>query len=873
MALCTVTGAVYFPSGELARSVTIKFSRVDKSVNAEYLGAVVPDDVYTKTDRLGQVDFEILTGRYIMAVGDYSGGAQVPDATTANISDILTIITPTIPVPAWLTEALAARDAAAASADAAEGSAIIAAAAANPFSSYSAALTAEKTGLDKVSAIIGGNLVEWVRQPGGALLGGGWVPAGTATLYHFGALAGGDVSSAVLAAEAYGSPVDLLGRDFTASSVSPLSLTTPFVNGVLTGLNQDGFLEQYRPPALTQEYQIERRSTKARYTNWSGSDVLWLGTSIPQQGIGGTSYPELACAAVGAKVTNMAWSGSGAGFNPLSTIDPTGSINQVKSLSMTNADVAAGFALYGTGSVFDPNYDVVTKANQMTAEFRIGAAFAAGSIDVVVLDHNHNDRRRALGTATPPSSPIASVAFGETTAITVSNGAMFAVGNGVGVVSQGVGRFAYAAGRVQAVSGNVVTIAYDTSELTGTVTGGSLFLLDRATFFGAWEFLIYYIRGRAAFHGYNQPLIILCSAPSEYTNGARTNDIWASGEKILAVSNKWDLPFFDVSTEFQVGANDHLSYFGDLVHPVDLGARQALANLWVAWMEGGHSRRLTQADYLPSGGSEFQDQTEAIYSALSGGFIPATNPLGTYATVLDEKFTSGLTGYTIVGTTPAPAISAAPWGGGDSALTSVVTPTQVDAYIRRSMALTSANRVSFDLWLPEVSNLTTGTAKSINLVRVRTATGNHVQLRLVIRATSTRLQVIYFTSPNVGLVQPEAASVNLVANTKHRIVLEHVRDDGNGTGGIRVLQDGQVILSGIRPLDASHGADTALDIGASGSNLAGNLTIYMGNVLVESRGRKLLPGVFANDTAAATGGIAVGDIYRASGGAVVWRQV
>ena len=110
MALCTVTGAVYFPSGELARSATIKFTRVDKSVNAEYLGAVVPADVFTKTDRSGQVNFEILTGRYIMHVAEYSGGAIVPEASTADISDILIIVTPAIPVPVWLTQALAARD-------------------------------------------------------------------------------------------------------------------------------------------------------------------------------------------------------------------------------------------------------------------------------------------------------------------------------------------------------------------------------------------------------------------------------------------------------------------------------------------------------------------------------------------------------------------------------------------------------------------------------------------------------------------------------------------------------------------------------------------------------------------------------------------
>ena len=244
MALCTVTGAVYLPSGELARSVTIKFSRVDKSVNAEYLGAVVPADVYVKTDRLGQVDFQILTGRYIMSVGDYSGGAVVPEADTANIADILTIITPSIPVPAWLAQALAARDAAIAAADAAQESAdesatagaaagaaaaepfataaaasadeasdladeafdsaaaaaisaMIAVAAANPFASYSAAMAADKTGLGKVSAIIDDRLVEWVRQSGGPCLGGGWSPAGDATPDHWGIAPGVDETAKI----------------------------------------------------------------------------------------------------------------------------------------------------------------------------------------------------------------------------------------------------------------------------------------------------------------------------------------------------------------------------------------------------------------------------------------------------------------------------------------------------------------------------------------------------------------------------------------------------------------------------------------------------------------------------------------------------
>lgn len=183
MALCTVTGAVYLPSGELARSTMIKFTRVDKSVNAEYLGAVVPADVYTKTDRLGQVDFEILTGRYTMHVAEYSGGAVVPDALTANIADILTIVTPGIPVPAWLTQALAARDEAVAAASAAQGSA----ASIQPYDSYAAVLAASKPlPVMRVSALISGRLVEWVRDVSGSCLGGGWNPSGNRTPQHFG---------------------------------------------------------------------------------------------------------------------------------------------------------------------------------------------------------------------------------------------------------------------------------------------------------------------------------------------------------------------------------------------------------------------------------------------------------------------------------------------------------------------------------------------------------------------------------------------------------------------------------------------------------------------------------------------------------------
>lgn len=236
MALCTVTGAVYLPSGKLARSVTIKFSRVDKSVNAEYLGAVVPADVFVKTDRLGQVDFQILTGKYIMAVGEYSGGAVVPEELTANIADILTIAVPGEQLPIWLEQAFAARDAALSAAADAQGSADDAADSADQaaadavvgsaalvvanraegkaddallasdaaraapfiaFPSYAAALAGAGSVPPPVlviSADVGGIETRWVRSVGGTALGGGWIPAGDATPEHFGAVGNGVAS-------------------------------------------------------------------------------------------------------------------------------------------------------------------------------------------------------------------------------------------------------------------------------------------------------------------------------------------------------------------------------------------------------------------------------------------------------------------------------------------------------------------------------------------------------------------------------------------------------------------------------------------------------------------------------------------------------
>ena len=102
MALCNVTGTVYLPNGQLARSRTIVFKRTDRRVTAEYLGTVLPDDVLAQTSTTGQIAVSLLTGNYsVHTEGGYIGRVGVPDETAAYFADLIEIgEIPAVP-PAW----------------------------------------------------------------------------------------------------------------------------------------------------------------------------------------------------------------------------------------------------------------------------------------------------------------------------------------------------------------------------------------------------------------------------------------------------------------------------------------------------------------------------------------------------------------------------------------------------------------------------------------------------------------------------------------------------------------------------------------------------------------------------------------------------
>lgn len=89
MALCTVTGIVYLPTGEPARSRVLVFSPAKKNIAQQDGLTIVPDDVWVKTDRFGNLSVTLLDGRYVLASGLEASVVVVPDAPTATLSEIM----------------------------------------------------------------------------------------------------------------------------------------------------------------------------------------------------------------------------------------------------------------------------------------------------------------------------------------------------------------------------------------------------------------------------------------------------------------------------------------------------------------------------------------------------------------------------------------------------------------------------------------------------------------------------------------------------------------------------------------------------------------------------------------------------------------
>lgn len=138
MPTCNVTGIVYLPSGDPLVECEVAFKPREINITDWVIGAVVPKPVKVLTDATGFVDVDLVPGAYVMIVRDWHGWANVPDAVSATVADILDMAIPPEPIPAWLAEAKQARDEAVAAADQAETAA--ASLDVQVFTTYAAAL-------------------------------------------------------------------------------------------------------------------------------------------------------------------------------------------------------------------------------------------------------------------------------------------------------------------------------------------------------------------------------------------------------------------------------------------------------------------------------------------------------------------------------------------------------------------------------------------------------------------------------------------------------------------------------------------------------------------------------------------------------------
>ena len=124
-----------------------------------------------------------------------------------------------------------------------------------PFASYDAANAATKLPEQgRISAIVNGQIVEWVRDPAGTCLGGGWEPAWDITPEHFGQTGTDDDSAAIRAAEtlALSRKLPVVFRGSYTSSLNLLGLTQKVGGGTISTPARleradDGDVLRYQP--------------------------------------------------------------------------------------------------------------------------------------------------------------------------------------------------------------------------------------------------------------------------------------------------------------------------------------------------------------------------------------------------------------------------------------------------------------------------------------------------------------------------------------------------------------------------------------------------------------------------------------------------
>lgn len=97
MALCTITGFVYMPNGQPARSRLFRFKPANTVITADDGGIIIPEVVDAATNSAGFLEVTLATGSYTAFSTLYNGGIVVPDAETATLYEVFGGVGPVDP--------------------------------------------------------------------------------------------------------------------------------------------------------------------------------------------------------------------------------------------------------------------------------------------------------------------------------------------------------------------------------------------------------------------------------------------------------------------------------------------------------------------------------------------------------------------------------------------------------------------------------------------------------------------------------------------------------------------------------------------------------------------------------------------------------
>jgi PAS domain-containing protein len=348
--------------------------------------------------------------------------------------------------------------------------------------------------------------------------------------------------------------------------------------------------------AISSACSLTPPSTAAPSIDWSGLKVLWLGTSIPQQGIRSKdSYPELFCQMMGCIVVNKALAGSRVRWDEQRKNETCKSgRNAPKGLSATTRELQekqfAALPDDGQDS-YDASCNPAVNPLRTGYEYRINRTWEKNDFDVVVLDHGHNDRpvgssdsARVFGELTPKTFKVTRIITGKRSEIEVEDSAPFHVFDDIALRTKGIPKMDYWTGEISSIVGRRLIINLDSSNMPGALYAtGSIAKLDKSKFYDAYNLIINDIFHMRALRDHKVVQVIVVTPPTEWTGGHNDGSIAKVNQALCELSGKWQLPFINLTDLLRIDRQSLHEYLEDGKHPLTHESRLRIAKALANW--------------------------------------------------------------------------------------------------------------------------------------------------------------------------------------------------------------------------------------------------------------------------------------------------